>query len=228
MSQSSAAAAAMNRELVSPEGTQEGKNACLLAAFGLQPLPTVDPEEAQDVKNTLAPNRWGAYQRNDFSDLQLLLLPIHRKALNTLTWGIYFSLINNNLLNVLVTCPSMQNLYISWLLPSSLQSNSLRVTWGSVSQTRSPKISLQIKHNSQLLGCEYFISPQQQWGLSCYKVTSDTIADQEKGQAHQISSVKLSSKMRGWASGGKLNSWRNSADNSCVPLCFSHWSILDF
>ena len=89
------------------------------------------------------PNRWGAYQRNDFSDLQLLLLPIHRKALNTLTWGIYFSLINNNLLNVLVTCPSMQNLYISWLLPSSLQSSSLRVTWGSVSQTQSPKISLQ-------------------------------------------------------------------------------------
>ena len=49
MSQSSAAAAAMNRELVSPEGTQEGKNACLLAAFGLQPLPTVEPEEAQNV-----------------------------------------------------------------------------------------------------------------------------------------------------------------------------------
>ena len=55
MSQSSAAT--MDGELVSPEGTQEGKNACLLAAFGLQPLPTVDPEEAQNVKNTLAPNR---------------------------------------------------------------------------------------------------------------------------------------------------------------------------
>ena len=57
MSQSSAVAATMNRELVSPEGTQEGKNACLLTAIGLQPLPTVNPEETQNVKNTLAPNR---------------------------------------------------------------------------------------------------------------------------------------------------------------------------
>ena len=188
----------MNRELVSPEGTQEGKNACLLAAIRLQALPTENPEETQNVKNTLAPNRWGAKQRNDFSELQLLHLPIHRKALNTSTWDIYFSLINDNLLNVLVTCPSLQNLYISWLLPSSLQSNSLRVTSGSVSQTWSLKISLQIKHNSQLLGCEYFISPQQQWGLRCYKVTSGTLAYQEKGQAHQISLVKLSSKMHCW------------------------------
>ena len=35
---------------VSPEGTQEGKNTCHLAAITLQPLPEVPPEETQDVK----------------------------------------------------------------------------------------------------------------------------------------------------------------------------------
>jgi len=37
-------------ELESPEGTQEGKNACPLTAIRLQPLPTVNPEKYQDVK----------------------------------------------------------------------------------------------------------------------------------------------------------------------------------
>ena len=46
----SAVAATLNGELMSPEGTQEGKNACHLAAISLQPLPTVSPEETQDVK----------------------------------------------------------------------------------------------------------------------------------------------------------------------------------
>ena len=40
----------MDGELVSPEGTQEGKNTCQIAAIRLQPLPTVSPQEAQDVK----------------------------------------------------------------------------------------------------------------------------------------------------------------------------------
>ena len=37
-------------------------------------------------------------QRYDFSGPRLLHLPIHRKALNSLTWNIQFSLINRNLL----------------------------------------------------------------------------------------------------------------------------------
>ena len=49
MSQSSEIAA-LQCELVSPEGTQEGKNTCHLAAIGLQPLPTMSLEETQDVK----------------------------------------------------------------------------------------------------------------------------------------------------------------------------------
>jgi len=35
---------------VSPEGTQEGKNACHLAPIKLHSLRTVNPEETQDVK----------------------------------------------------------------------------------------------------------------------------------------------------------------------------------
>ena len=39
MSQSSAIAATMDGELTIPEGTQEGKNTCHLAAIKRQPLP---------------------------------------------------------------------------------------------------------------------------------------------------------------------------------------------
>ena len=49
MSQSSATVA-LQRELLSPEKSQEGKNTCHLAAIRLQPLPKVSPEETQDVK----------------------------------------------------------------------------------------------------------------------------------------------------------------------------------
>ena len=42
--------AAIDGELVSPEGTQEGENTCRLAAIRLQPLLEVSSEEAQDMK----------------------------------------------------------------------------------------------------------------------------------------------------------------------------------
>ena len=50
MAQSSATASIADGELVSPEGTQEGKNTCHPAAIRLQPLPTVSPEGTRDVK----------------------------------------------------------------------------------------------------------------------------------------------------------------------------------
>ena len=49
-------------------------------------------------KGVLAPDSWGANQRNDFIEPRLLHLLIHRKALKSLTWVIWFSLINNNFL----------------------------------------------------------------------------------------------------------------------------------
>ena len=53
----------MNGELMSPEGTQEGKNACHLAAISLQPLPTVSPEETQDMKTGYRPQMAEVHQR---------------------------------------------------------------------------------------------------------------------------------------------------------------------
>ena len=46
----------------------------------------------------LAPDSWGAYQGHDFNKPRLLHSPIHRKALNSLTWDVWSSLINSNLL----------------------------------------------------------------------------------------------------------------------------------
>ena len=45
-------AAAMSDEPMSPEETQGGEDACHLAAIGLQPLPTLSPQESQDVVTT--------------------------------------------------------------------------------------------------------------------------------------------------------------------------------
>ena len=89
-------------------------------------------------------------------------LPQNRKALNSLTWDIQLSLINNNLLIVQTACSLLQNFCIIWFLPLPPQSCCLRVTWDAVSWAWSPKNSHQIKHNSQLLGCEHFLSWQGQ------------------------------------------------------------------
>jgi hypothetical protein len=50
MAQSSVIAATLGSELVRPEGTQEGKNTCRLAAIRLQPLPMVSTEETRDME----------------------------------------------------------------------------------------------------------------------------------------------------------------------------------
>ena len=140
------------------------ENTCHQAATRLQPLPTVSPEERKLGMwkcRTLA-DSWRAYQRNDFSEPRLLHLSIHRKALNSLTWVIWFSLINNNLLMFPTIRTLLQNFYITWLLPAPPQSSSLRVTWDAASLVWSPQNSHQIKYNSQLLSCEYFVSQYPQ------------------------------------------------------------------
>lgn len=48
----------------------------------------------------LALESQGAYQRNDLSEPRLWHLPIHWKVLNSLTWDVWFSLINTTLLMV--------------------------------------------------------------------------------------------------------------------------------
>ena len=65
----------------------------------------------------LAPDSWGAYQRNDFSEPWLLYLPEHRKALNSLTRDIWFSLIKSNLMMFRLSGLCCKNSSISWLFP---------------------------------------------------------------------------------------------------------------
>ena len=71
----------------------------------------------------LAPDSWGAYQRNDFHEPRLLHLSIHRKVLYPSTWDIWFSLINSNLLMFLLPALCCKNSYISWLPRLSLLSS---------------------------------------------------------------------------------------------------------
>ena len=71
------------------------ENTCRLAAIRPQPLLMVSPEERKLRKwkhRKLAPYSQGAYQRNDFSEPRLLYLLMFRKALNSLTWNIWFPL----------------------------------------------------------------------------------------------------------------------------------------
>ena len=145
MSQSSALAV-LQCELLSPEGTQEGNNTFHLAAIRLQPLPRVSPEEIQDVTiQDTGPRKLRSYQRNEFSEPRLLHLPIHRKALNSLTWDIWFSLI----ITIILWCSNYLPFVVKLLynLAPRLASSEqfLRVTWDAASCAWSPKN----KHNSE-------------------------------------------------------------------------------
>ena len=154
-------------KLGEPWGNSRRKEYLLLTAIKLQSFPTKCPEEAQmwKTENT-APDSWGAYQRNDFSEPRLLHLPIHRKALNSLTWDIWFSLINHNLLiaRLLIFNLSIFNLpFVAMLLliynlapplTSSEQFSQGYLRYCLLGL--SPKDFCWIKHNSQVLGSMYF------------------------------------------------------------------------
>ena len=86
MSQSSATADTTKGELVSPEGTQEGKDTGHLAAIKLQSLPVVSPKNSGCENKTLVSDSWGAYQRNDLSEPKLLQLSMPRKCFIPWLW----------------------------------------------------------------------------------------------------------------------------------------------
>ena len=81
-------------------GLGKMKNTCGLAAIRAAATPYSEPQWSSgcDQDRILAPDSWDTYKRNDFSEPRLLHLAIYRKALNSLTWDIWFSLTNNNLL----------------------------------------------------------------------------------------------------------------------------------
>ena len=70
-------------------------------------------------KRDLAPDNWGAHERNEFREPRGLHLPIHRRTLNSLL-AIWVSLLNNNLWYLDCLLTFFANLYIAWLpLPPS-------------------------------------------------------------------------------------------------------------
>ena len=83
------------------------------ACHKLLSFPMVNKEYEYEYSNCrmLAQDSWDTYERNDFSKPRLLHLPIQRKVLNSLTWDIWLSLINNNLSVFRLPVPCCKLLY---------------------------------------------------------------------------------------------------------------------
>ena len=127
------------------------KNSYNLADIRLHTFLKVSPKGIQDVKNRgYWPWVTEIHMKEMTSVSWLLHLPIHRKALNSSTWDIWFSLINNNLL--------MFRLCVAKLLyhldPPHTSSHELSQGYLRCCLSAwSPKHFHQIKYNSQPLDC---------------------------------------------------------------------------
>ena len=118
---------------------------------------------------TLALNSWGAYQRNGFSEPRLLHLPILRKALNSLTWCVQFSLINSNFWcsEYLVFAAKNPLFYPASSLTSLEQSLRTEPLRGCFLGLKLSKVC-RIKHSPQLLSCPIFYRWQSLLSLSFF------------------------------------------------------------
>ena len=109
-------------ELLSPKGTLEGEylrsGSCQMAAT---PYGESQGNSGCEKHRVLAQDSSDTHERKDFSEPKLLHLPIYRKALNSLTWVIWFSLINNNLLMFRLPAICRQTSLYSGSSPSSEQ-----------------------------------------------------------------------------------------------------------
>ena len=65
----------------------------------------------------LAPESWGADQKNDISEPGLLHLPMHRKVLNSLTGDLWISLSDSNFLMFCLSDLYCKNFCVSWFPP---------------------------------------------------------------------------------------------------------------
>ena len=86
-----------------------------------QPMPLF---KVKKRKQYLAPDSWGAYERNEISEPRGLHLPMHW-MLNSLTWFLIF--------NVQIACPLCFKLLYSLTFPPASLKQSLRTNWGAVS-----------------------------------------------------------------------------------------------
>ena len=106
----------------------------------------------------LAPESWGTHPANDFSEPRFLHLPTHGKVLISLTWGNWFSFVNNNLLMLKLPDFSCKNSYIILAPHLTSLEQSLRVIWEAIFWAWRPKNDHRIKRNSQILGCVFFFN----------------------------------------------------------------------
>ena len=81
-------------ESLSPKVTQEGRKYLGDLAATRHSLPWALRNSGCEKHRILDPDSWDAYERNDFNEPRLSPLPLDRKALNSLTWAIWFSLIH--------------------------------------------------------------------------------------------------------------------------------------
>ena len=138
---------------VSPEETQAGNWMPASSSQSLHPSPheyTLKKLRMTKYK-TLALDSWGADPRTNISQPGLLKLPMLRKALNSLTWDVWFSLITSKLFRSQLPGLYCTNIHMSWLQPASSE-ESLRATWEAVSWAEVLSFVSKIKCNSQLLG----------------------------------------------------------------------------
>ena len=133
----------------------------------LQAAPNGAPRCPSRGLRVLAPDSRGAYQRNVFSEPRLLHLAIQRKALNSLTWDVWFSLINSNPLMSWLPGFLLQNSYVLWLLPSLFRTIPQSYLRGCILGLILSFVC-QVKHNSHLWGCAFFQSSEQ-WKLLKYR-----------------------------------------------------------
>ena len=121
---------------VRPEGTQDGKR-----------MSSIKPSDTAATPGHGVP--WGPsgaegtgyWVHIKGSDTRLPHLPIQRKVLNSLTWGICFSLINTNLSMFQQPDLYSKNSYISWVPPLLLQSSLLKLSDGLCPRVKSPVLS---------------------------------------------------------------------------------------
>ena len=83
-------------EPVSHKGIQEGEECLLSNSHQATPLPIWIGDVTMQG-GMLTPDSWFAHERIDFNEPRCLYFPIHRRALNSFVWDIWFPLISNNL-----------------------------------------------------------------------------------------------------------------------------------
>ena len=121
----------------------------------------MSPKEAQDVKTQdTGPRSPRFIQKEWFQWAQTPTSSHTQKSSRFLNLGYLVFFNSQKYFWCSDDLPFVADSYTTWLLSLPSENSFLRVTWDAVSQVWSPKNFHQIKHNSQLLGWDSFLSRQ--------------------------------------------------------------------